>query len=240
MVTVADCERVQTDWYVARALNVGGSVWNDSGLLWTDGPDGINLMFPASLSSAALDRGIARANDLGRDLIGAWLSRDTDARPLEQAGFRRGWSPWWMTASLMDVPVVLDPRVSLEEDGLDDEGEQSAFRDELALARVRPRVAWCAAARTLRTARFAGHAWSFLDGDLTGIFAMNVWPRFQRTGLGTALLSAVCTAARSAGANQAVLNATPEGKLLYSTCGFTQIGEGITWWRHRDTVTVGR
>ena len=30
----------------------------------------------------------------------------------------------------------------------------------------------------------------------------------------------------------AVLNATPEGKLLYRACGFRQIGEGITWWHH--------
>jgi hypothetical protein len=46
------------------------------------------------------------------------------------------------------------------------------------------------------------------------------------------LLRAVCAAAGDAGARHAVLNATPEGKLLYSSCGFTQIGEGITWWLH--------
>ena len=29
-----------------------------------------------------------------------------------------------------------------------------------------------------------------------------------------------------------MLNATPEGKEPYRTRGFTQIGEGITWWHH--------
>ncbi|NNG35354.1 GNAT family N-acetyltransferase [Nakamurella aerolata] len=65
---------------------------------------------------------------------------------------------------------------------------------------------------------------------LAGIFDRAVWPPFRRQGLGTALLSAVCRAAMQAGATRAVLNATPDGKLLYSSCGFTQIGVGDTWW----------
>ena len=61
---------------------------------------------------------------------------------------------------------------------------------------------------------------------------MDVWEPFRRRGLGTGLLHAVCSAAGDAGARHAVLNAAPEGKLLYSGRGFTQIGEGITWWLH--------
>ena len=61
---------------------------------------------------------------------------------------------------------------------------------------------------------------------------MDVWEPFRRRGYGTGLLRTVCTAARRAGARHAVLNATPEGELLYNSCGFTRIGEGITWWRH--------
>jgi GNAT superfamily N-acetyltransferase len=64
---------------------------------------------------------------------------------------------------------------------------------------------------------------------------MDVWEPFRRRGYGTGLLRTVCAAARRAGARQAVLNATPEGKLLYEACGFTQIGEGITWWRRIET-----
>jgi GNAT superfamily N-acetyltransferase len=232
MVTVADCERVQTDWFRTRATEIGGAVWTDGELLWTDGPDGMNLMFPPALSTAAVRRGVDRAHDLGRDIVGAWLSIDVDPTPLAQAGFERGWSPWWMTADLADVPQTQDPRVRLEEDSLDYQGKHAAYREQLALTRIRPAFAWYAAAHTLTTGQFAGHAWSFRDGDFAGIFDMAVWPRFQRRGIGTALLATVCAAARQAGAKEALLNATPEGKLLYSTCGFTQIGEGITWWHH--------
>jgi GNAT superfamily N-acetyltransferase len=102
----------------------------------------------------------------------------------------------------------------------------------LAVARVRPVRAWYAAAYTLHDRRFAGRAWSFLDGDLAGVFEMDVWQPFRRQGYGAQLLHTVCAAARRAGARHAVLNATPEGKLLYSSRGFTQLGEGVTWWRH--------
>lgn len=34
----------------------------------------------------------------------------------------------------------------------------------------------------------AGRAWIHLDGDLAGLFDLEVWPRFQRRGLGTELL----------------------------------------------------
>jgi GNAT superfamily N-acetyltransferase len=125
MVTVADCQRVQTDWYRFRAQLPGGEVWTDGPLTWIDGPDGQNLMFPVHLTTA-----------------------------------------------------------------------------------------------------------SVLDGDIAGVFDMDVWQPFRRRGFGTGLLHAVCAAAREAGARHAVLNATPEGKSLYAARGFTQIGEGITWWHH--------
>ena len=163
--------------------------------------------------------------------MGAWLSLDVDPIALAEAGFERGWSPWWMTANLADVPPSSDRRVRLEQDTDDYGGEHADYRERLAITRMEPRIAWYASAHT-QAGRFAGRAWSFRDGDLAGIFDMNVWPRFQRRGIGTALLSAVCGAAWREGAQQAVLNATPEGKRLYQTCGFTQIGEGITWWLH--------
>lgn len=54
----------------------------------------------------------------------------------------------------------------------------------------------------------------------------------QRQRYATGLLNTLCAAARDAGAKHAVLNATWEGKQLYLSRGFTQIGESITWWRH--------
>ncbi len=87
MVTVTDCERVQTNWFRARANALGGTVWDEDGMLWTDGPDGMNLMFPSALTTASARRGVDRAYALGRDIVGAWLSTDVDATALAEAGF---------------------------------------------------------------------------------------------------------------------------------------------------------
>jgi hypothetical protein len=61
MVTVADCERVQTNWFRVRATALGGAVRTDRDLVWSDGPDGLNLMFPAALTTAAVRRGLDHA-----------------------------------------------------------------------------------------------------------------------------------------------------------------------------------
>lgn len=232
MTTVADCQRVQTNWYRLRAETCGGEVWTDGPLTWTDGPDGQNLMFPTAMTTAAVRRGVARARDRGLPIVGAWLALDVDPAPLAEVGFTRGWSPWWMTANLSDVVSEPDPRVELQVETSDYQAKDPEYRRLLAVARREPTRAWYAAAYTPRTRRFAGRAWSFLDGDLAGVFEMDVWEPLRRRGYGTGLLRAVCAAAGQAGARHAVLNATPEGKLLYNSCGFTQIGEGITWWQH--------
>jgi GNAT superfamily N-acetyltransferase len=236
VVTVADCQRVQANWYRFRAQTCGGEVWTDGPLTWTAGPDGQNLMFPTTMTTDAVQRGVARARDRGLPIVGAWLGLDVDPTPLAEAGFTRGWSPWWMTADLStmtaDQSMTGDPdrRIELQLDSDDDQDDHGDYRSLLAVARQQPTRAWYAAAYA--GGRFAGRAWSFLDGDLAGVFDMAVWPPFRRQGLGTGLLQAVCSAAREAGARHALLNATPEGKLLYRSCGFTQIGEGITWWCH--------
>lgn len=232
MVTVADCQRVQTNWFRLRAETCGGEVWTDGPLTWIAGPDGQNLMFPTGMTTAAVLRGVARARDRGSQIVGAWLDLDVDPTPLAEAGFTRGWSPWWMTADLSTTVGAPDPRVELQLESDDYRGEDPDYGQALSVARRQPVRAWYAAAYTAGPRRFAGRAWSFLDGDLAGVFDMAVWPPFRRHGFGTGLLRTVCAAARRAGARHAVLNATPEGKLLYTSCGFTQIGEGITWWNH--------
>lgn len=221
MVSVADCERVQADWFRVRA-ELGGRTWVDDGHLLTDGPDGFNVMFPAKPSAPVIGRAIEYAVENGRPSIGAWLSLDADPEVFAEAGFERGWAPWWMVADLADVGAADDGRIVLAEPPAED--------------RPAPATAWYAAAYL--DARFAGQAWSYLDGDLAGVFDMAVWPRFRRRGLGTGLLRRVCASAREAGAAHAILNATPEGKLLYSTCGFEQIGEGITYWLHLAPRTL--
>jgi GNAT superfamily N-acetyltransferase len=208
-VTVADCERVQSDWFAARAKAGGGAVWTDDSVTVTDGPDGLNLMFPTVIAAAPVARVVALATERDLSIVGAWLGLEVDADVLADAGFERGWSPWWMTAPLAEVGTPDDRRITVERRG----------------------SGWYAEAHT-PDGRFAGQAWSHLADGLAGIFDMEVWAPFQRQGYGTGLLRAVCAAAASAGAEHAVLNATPMGTLLYEAAGFVQIGEGITWWRH--------
>jgi GNAT superfamily N-acetyltransferase len=257
-VTVADCERVQADWFTYRAKALGGRVWSDGPLDWTDGPDGINVMFPKSIEAAAIARGVEYARASGASIVGAWLSLGVDAAPLAEAGFERGWSPWWMAAGLDEVArprgkSAEEPRdlpvIELQRDTVDFQGD-SSYRSQLALTRLTPQRAWYAAAYAPASGaptsgasaarRFAGRAWSFADGELAGVFDMNVWARFQRRGYGSALLRAVCASAETVGAVAGILNATPQGKPLYESCGFTQLGEGITWWLHLDRSREGR
>jgi GNAT superfamily N-acetyltransferase len=232
MVTVEDCERAQTCWFTCRAEVLGGEVRTDGPLTWVWEPGAMNLMFPKQLPADAVARGVARACELGAESIGAWLSLDIDAAALAAAGFERGWSPWWMTAPVAAVGTVEDPRIELQDDTIDYTGEYADYAASLAVARHRPRHTWYAAAYDDMGGAFAGRAWSHLTDELAGVFDMAVWPPFQRRGLGSSLLRTVVAAAGRAGAEHAVLNATPMGKLLYETCGFRQIGAGITWWLH--------
>lgn len=208
--TVADCERVQTDWYLTRARVLGGRAWHDGPLTWILGPGVLSLMFPRELPGPALAAGNAVARDLGVS-VGAWLRLDVDPAPLAPAG---------------------DERIELQRDSTDYQGEHADYRREFALTRTEPQRSWYAAAYLPPDRRFAGRAWSHVHDGTAGVFDMEVWRPFRRRGLGTGLLRAVCSAARAAGATHAVLNATVEGKQLYQTSGFVQIGEGRTWWLH--------
>lgn len=230
MVTVADCERVQASWFHLRAQLPDGESWTDGPLAWVAHAGEQYLMFPRELPDPALRRGLDRARGVGRTTVGVWLNRDVDPEPLARNGFQRGWAPWWMSASL---PLVgsLDERVILQTRTDDYGGEHASYADQLTLTRLSPRRVWYAAAYS-DAGRFAGRAWSCLDGDLAGVFDMAVWELFRRRGLGSGLLRAVCAAATAAGARAAVLNATAMGARLYETCGFVRVGEGITWWRH--------
>jgi GNAT superfamily N-acetyltransferase len=227
--TVAECERLQGEWNAALAVAGGGSVWEDEGMRWAWQPHNGHLMlnFPRAIAAQAARRGVAFAREHEACVVGAWLSRETDASPLEAVGFERGWEPWWMAATLGEVPAPDDPRVELSAE-VPEYGPGG--NRLLSLARREPPGAWHAVARV--DGRFAGRAWSLLAGDVAGIYDMVVWPDFLRQGLGRALLRAVCAAARAAGAKTAVLNSTPDGELLYASEGFVRVGEGITYWHH--------
>jgi GNAT superfamily N-acetyltransferase len=227
--TVAECEGNQTRWNLAIALAGGGFVWEDRGLQWSwQAHDGqLTLSFPRAIDPDAAEAGVEFARARDAQLVGAWLSQQSEATALEAIGFERGWEPCWMAAPLDAVLEPDDPRTALSAD-VPEYGPNG--QRLLSLARGgRPR-AWHAVARL--DGHFAGRAWCLLDGDVAGVYDMDVWPQFQRRGLGRALLHTVCDAARRAGATRAVLNATPAGEPLYQAEGFVHVGHGITYWHH--------
>ncbi|MFZ1995121.1 MAG: GNAT family N-acetyltransferase [Solirubrobacteraceae bacterium] len=56
----------------------------------------------------------------------------------------------------------------------------------LSLAHPPGACAWHAVARV--NGRFAGRAWASAQDTVAGIYDMEVWPAFQRRGLGRALV----------------------------------------------------
>jgi GNAT superfamily N-acetyltransferase len=237
---VTECERVQLHWFNTRARLLGGQVWQDGPLSWVHGPDGLNLMFPARIPADALARGVQRAAEAELPIVGAWLGLDVDATALAGAGFERGWRPLWMAARPTDVGAPdyartgspSELRIEFQETSPDYEREDPGYRAQVTVAQDRPQHSWYAAAYL--AGHFAGRAWSHVAGTTAGVFDMQVWPPFRRRGVGTALLRAVCAAVSGAGARRIVLNATDEGRLLYERYGFSPVGEGITWWLHRE------
>jgi GNAT superfamily N-acetyltransferase len=80
--------------------------------------------------------------------------------------------------------------------------------------------------------RIAGHIVVNPWRGTAGIYDMGVVPGLRRRGIGRALMLAGCRLARENGCTRAILNATPEGELLYRTVGFESFGHGRTWWLH--------
>jgi GNAT superfamily N-acetyltransferase len=210
VIGIRECEAAQVAWFRAKAV-ANGRAWSDEGHDWFWIPEDrhVHLLFPSSLDAAAVARGVTEARRLGAT-VGVWLRPETDAQVLADAGFEHGWQPWWMVAELASVPATRDPRVMVDTETPD---------------------RWTAVARA--DGKSFGVATAHLGSpDVAGIFDMGVYPKWQRQGVGSALLSAVCTAAADAGATHAALNATPEGERLYSRRGFRRVGDGETWWLH--------
>ena len=227
--TVADCEINQAAWNAAVAIAGGGEVWDQAGLQWSWQAHNRHLIlnFPEAIDAGAAEQGVTAARELGACIVGAWLTGDVDPSALEAAGFERGWEPWWMTASIESIEDSDDERVAITTEVPEYGPAQQRL---LSLADGPEARAWHAVARV--DGSFAGRGWAFAPRGIAGIYDMDVWPGFQRHGLGRALLRTVCASARAAGAASAVLNATPDGERLYSAEGFVRIGTGITYWHH--------
>ncbi|MGI8418604.1 MAG: hypothetical protein ACR2P2_20880 [Nakamurella sp.] len=71
VVAVADCQRVQTNWFRLRASALGGEAWTDGPSMWIEGPDNQNLTFSETMSTTDVLRGIDRTRERGRAIVGA-------------------------------------------------------------------------------------------------------------------------------------------------------------------------
>lgn len=190
--------------------------------------DGIELVvnetegaipFPGRRTRAAVARVAERAGELSLRTVSCWsLSEDKVLGTfLIARGFEWGWQPWWMALELGQLP-----------------DEEPRHR---VLHRRRGNVHVLAVRDERRNiGGVIVNPWR----AIAGIYDMGVRPEHRRRGVGTALTLAACRIARDAGCTHAVLNATPEGELLYRTVGFRRLGEGRTWWRHPGERTTPR
>jgi ribosomal protein S18 acetylase RimI-like enzyme len=190
--------------------------------------DGIELVvngtagaipFPAWRTRAAVARTVDRVGELGLGTASCWsLTEDKALGTLLIArGFEWGWQPWWMALELEHLPTE-EPRHPV----------LHRRRGAVHLLAVRD------GSRNIGGARV--NPWR----GIAGIYDMGVRPEHRRQGIGRALTLAACRMARELGCTHAVLNATPEGELLYRTVGFQRLGEGRTWWRHPGERTSDR
>jgi GNAT superfamily N-acetyltransferase len=230
------CARNHRSWMAAGARATGGRVWSERGLhcSFTPGEHGGQLLlpFPGRFSPRAIGAAVRWADRRGVGITGCWSTGLGPDRTLEErllaCGFCTGWQPHWMARSLRGVRPPADPRVTLATEVPEFDAHGQAL---LTLTRRRPARFWLAIART-GEGRIAGFAWAHVAAGVAGVYDVVTFPNAQRQGLGTAMTNAVLAAARLAGARQAVLNATPDGELLYRTLGFRSLGWGRTWWRH--------
>ncbi len=189
------------------------------------------LMFPDSVTAAAVRPALAEGLRLGASSARVWLNSAVDAVGLGPLGFRSSWQPWWMAAPVADVVGGGDDAAILTREVPDYSGP---LEQELRVVRAEPRRAWHAVTRD-DGGTITGAAYSFYASGVAGltgiggIHQLEVLPEFQRQRLATALLGATARAAGEAGAATLTVNATPEGYPFFSSRGFTLLGRGRTY-----------
>lgn len=237
MVTVAQCQRLQTAWCAALATATGGKTFSTHGATWVWLPARreLMMMFPLAVGAHAVRPALAEGMRLGASSARIWLNSAVSATELADLGFTPSWQPWWMAAPVSDVVVPDDGDAALTTEVPDYSGP---LEQELRVARSQPRQAWHAVTRDARGGNVSGAAYSFHPSgvaglrQLGGIHSLEVLPDYQRQGLATALLSAAARAAGEAGAVDLAVNATPEGYGFFARRGFTLLGRGRTYSLH--------
>ncbi len=139
-------------------------------------------------------------------------------------GFEWGWQPHWMALDLDRLP---DDELR---HGVVPFKRRSAGRELPYMTVTDPAQVHHLSVRS--SGQTVGHVIVNPRRGFAGIYNMGVEPPHRRQGIGRALTLAACRLGKELGCTHAVLNATPEGELLYRTVGFESLGEGRTWWLH--------
>jgi GNAT superfamily N-acetyltransferase len=182
------------------------------------------IAFPRSgaRSREALDQTMR----LGLRSMSCWtLAEDRTLGALLVArGFEWGWQPHWMALAL--------GRLADEEPGHPVVRAPGELPSDLPYAGSRPLPPAARHLAVVEHGRTVGHVVVNPWRGHAGIYDMGVVSDRRRHGIGRALMVAACRLGRELGCAHAVLNATPEGELLYRAVGFESLGRGQTWWQH--------
>jgi GNAT superfamily N-acetyltransferase len=218
-------------WFRRGAATREGCVERPAGIQLAAEPPWGTIAFPGprARSPLRLDQVLRRARELGLDRLSCWsLDEDPELEELLVArGFEVGWQPHWMALDLDRLPgdELLHEVVPYAPGGGDRLLPYTSPRaDPARTHHLAVRVA----------GENVGHVVLNPWRGFAGIYNMGVAEEHRLQSIGRSLTLAACRLGRRLGCTHALLNATPEGELLYRTVGFESLGMGRTWWLHPD------
>jgi predicted N-acetyltransferase YhbS len=228
-----------------EARMAGGEERHTGSIVWTSpgAGKGSNIVFPRLSEEEAVP-----VLEQLLDALRLSLPRQADCWSMDPSqpadlgvlllarGFHTGWRPHWMMLDLQeDLGAAAPTGLEVVADQTSDLGgiEQLPYAKSTTLTqdgRAEGALTQRFVARL--GGKIVGHSGVLCtQGDLgvAGLYNVGVQPQYRGRGIGKALVLATCRFARDHGWRYAVLNATYDGRRIYTQVGFRSLGEGLTW-----------